>query len=413
MAGVTFTVNQAGVCVYTLSPSAGSYPSAGANGSFTVNSNPGCAWTAASGASWIRILSSPSGSGSGQVSFALDPNIGDARASSITVAGQTFTVAQGALVCSITLTPGAANVPAGGGAATFNVSTPASCAWSTTTAVTWITIITGASGSGPGVVGISADANSGADPRTGTVTVGAQNFTVMQPGPSIQISLNSIANAATNVSGAVSPGLSVVISVPGIGPADRVDMQLSDDGLFVTTQLGDTRILFDGIAAPMLYAASGQFGAIVPYEVAGQDSTQLQVEFQGVRSNSVTVPVALSSPGLFPLAFDPQGNPNSADNPAPVGTLVTLYATGEGQTIDSGIDGKLAQPPYPQPVLPVSVSIDGIDAAVSYAGGAAGQVAGLVRIDVTIPDGAHSGAIPVLLKVGPFQSQTGVTVVVQ
>ena len=57
--------------------------------------------------------------------------------------------------------------------------------------------------------------------------------------------------------------------------------------------------------------------------------------------------------------------------------------------------------------------IDGIDAAVSYAGGAAGQVAGLMRIDVTIPDGAHSGAVPVLLKVGPFQSQTGVTVVVQ
>src|SRR5206468_2438557 len=54
VAGVSFTVNQAGVCVYTLSPSAGSYPSAGANGSFTVNSNPGCAWTAASGASWIR-----------------------------------------------------------------------------------------------------------------------------------------------------------------------------------------------------------------------------------------------------------------------------------------------------------------------------------------------------------------------
>jgi uncharacterized protein (TIGR03437 family) len=205
----------------------------------------------------------------------------------------------------------------------------------------------------------------------------------------------------------------VVLTVPGIGPAERVDMQLSDDGLFVTTQLDDTRILFDGIAAPMLYAANGQFGAIVPYEVAGQDSTQLQVEFQGVRSNSVTVPVALSSPGLFPLAFDPQGNPNSADNPAPVGTLVTMYATGEGQTSDPGIDGKLAQAPYPQPVLPVSVGIDGIDAAVSYAGGAAGQVAGLMRIDVTIPDGAHSGAVPVLLKVGPFQSQTGVTVVVQ
>ena len=147
------------------------------------------------------------------------------------------------------------------------------------------------------MVGLSVAANSGTEDRIGAVSVSRAILYVVQARSRIQISLNSIANAATNVSGAVSPGLSVVISVPGIGPADRVDMQLSDDGLYLTTQLGETRILFDGIAAPMLYAANGQFGAIVPYEVAGQDSTQLQVEFQGVRSNSVTVPVVLSSPG--------------------------------------------------------------------------------------------------------------------
>ena len=43
------------------------FSSAGGTGTFTVNSGAGCAWTATSGAPWIRILSGQSGSGSGQV----------------------------------------------------------------------------------------------------------------------------------------------------------------------------------------------------------------------------------------------------------------------------------------------------------------------------------------------------------
>src|SRR5579859_4279755 len=54
VAGLTFTVNQSGACAYTLSPAGGSYPSSGGNGSFTLNSSAGCAWNAATDASWIR-----------------------------------------------------------------------------------------------------------------------------------------------------------------------------------------------------------------------------------------------------------------------------------------------------------------------------------------------------------------------
>ena len=47
------------------------------------------------------------------------------------------------------------------------------------------------------------------------------------------------------------------------------------------------RVLFDGIPSAMIYAANGQIGAVVPYEVAGNATTQMQVEFQSVRSNSL------------------------------------------------------------------------------------------------------------------------------
>jgi uncharacterized protein (TIGR03437 family) len=93
--------------------------------------------------------------------------------------------------------------------------------------------------------------------------------------------------------------------------------------------------------------------------------------------------------------------------------VLTIYATGEGQTLPPGVDGLIATNPAPAPVLPVSATIDGINAAVLYYGGAIGQVAGMMRIDVQVPDGVASGARPVLLQVGDAQSQTGVTVAIQ
>jgi uncharacterized protein (TIGR03437 family) len=421
VAGLTFMVNQSGACAYTLTPAGGSYSSSGTNGAFTVTSNGGCAWTAAAGASWIHILTGMSGSGPGQVTFALDPNIGDARTATITLAGQTFTVAQASFICSFVLTPAATTVSSAGGTATFSVATPSGCAWTAATTATWITIVAGASGSGPGVVGISAAANPG-DARSGTVTVGGQIFTVTQAGAAIMISTNSIANAASWVQGTVSPGMIVTISVPGFGPATTVPQQLSADGTLVTTLLGGAQVLFDGVPAPMLYAASGQFGAVVPYEVAGMSSTQMQVQYQGVASNMVSVPVIQSEPGLFTLdssgsgqglIFDAMGNPNSQSNPAAAESVVTLYATGEGQTLPAGIDGLIATDPAPAPALPVSVTIDGINATVIYYGGAIGQVAGMMRIDAQVPDGVASGARPVVVQVGDAQSQTGVTVAIQ
>src|SRR5258706_55285 len=65
VAGLTFTVNQAGVCAYTLNPASLSFSSAGGSGMFTVNSGVGCAWTTTSSASWIRIISGQTGAGSG------------------------------------------------------------------------------------------------------------------------------------------------------------------------------------------------------------------------------------------------------------------------------------------------------------------------------------------------------------
>ena len=48
----------------------------------------------------------------------------------------------------------------------------------------------------------------------------------------------------------------------------------------VTNSLAGTQVLFDGVAAPMIYTLKGQVSAVVPYAVAGKTSTQVQVQYQ-------------------------------------------------------------------------------------------------------------------------------------
>jgi hypothetical protein len=89
------------------------------------------------------------------------------------------------------------------------------------------------------------------------------------------------------------------------------------------------------------------------------------------------------------------------------------------------VDGKLATPPYPKPTSSVSITIGGMPAQVQYAGGAPGEVAGMMQVNAQIPGGIQTGnAVPVVLQivspcnVGGYggtcsaSSQDGVTIAV-
>lgn len=93
-------------------------------------------------------------------------------------------------------------------------------------------------------------------------------------------------------------------------------------------------------------------------------------------------------------------------------SIVTLFATGEGQTSPAGVDGKLAAAPYPKPLLPVSVGFGNIGSAVYYAGGAPGEVADVMQIDVQIPPAVSGPVVPVVLTVDAVQRQSSATIAV-
>jgi uncharacterized protein (TIGR03437 family) len=195
----------------------------------------------------------------------------------------------------------------------------------------------------------------------------------------------------------------------------------------IPTELGTTQMFFDNTPAPLLLLQPGLLKAIVPYEIAGQTTTMVRVVYSGVASQVLTLPVAVSNPGIFltqtttgtgqVLAVNPDGTLNSATNPAARGSALTFYVTGEGQTIPPGVDGSLASTVAgktpPVPAQKVSVSIGGLPAVVTYAGGAPGFPAGLMQVNVVIPSGVPTGApAAVVITVGPNQSQTGATIFV-
>jgi uncharacterized protein (TIGR03437 family) len=182
-------------------------------------------------------------------------------------------------------------------------------------------------------------------------------------------------------------------------------------------------VLFDGIAAPLLYVSPNQINAIVPYSVTGNTSTQVTVTAQGQTIAGVTEPTAATAPAILTLASTGAGpgailnqdlSVNSQSNPAAKGSVIAIFAMGAGQTSPPSVDGQVTGTLLPRPLLPVSVQIGGLDATVTYAGAAPGLVAGVLQVNALVPSEVSSGpAIPVEFSIGGASSQAGVSVAIK
>lgn len=80
----------------------------------------------------------------------------------------------------ITLPLTSASLAAGGGAVNITVQTANYCAWTATSNAAWITIAAGASGSSNGLVQCAVAPHTAPNPRSGTVTINNQTFTIWQ-----------------------------------------------------------------------------------------------------------------------------------------------------------------------------------------------------------------------------------------
>ncbi len=189
-------------CTYAIAPTSQNFTAAGGNGTVSVTVATGCAWTAASNVAWLTINSGASGSGNGAVGFTAAANqTTSSRTGTLTVAGQTFTVTQEALACTFSIAPTSQNFAAAGGSDTVNVTAPAGCAWTAVSNASWLSITSGASGSGNGAVGYTAAANQTTSVRTGTLTIAGQTYTVTQAAAPCTYSLTPTSQSFTATGG--------------------------------------------------------------------------------------------------------------------------------------------------------------------------------------------------------------------
>ncbi len=290
---------------------------------------------------------------------------------------------------------------------------------STTAGGSWLSVTPG-SGTTPLSLTVSADPGGlSAGTYAGLVSVTPSDKTI--PIANIPVTLTvepaapaitAITNAASFVPGDVAPGELITIFGTLMGPATLAASELNSSGGLVTTLAG-TQVLFDGTPAPLIYTSAGQVAAIVPYEIAGNASTVVQVVYQGVLSNAVNLRVTSANPAIFTLNSQNQGailnqdgSINSSGNGAEPGSIVSIYATGGGQLKPAGVDGQITSPTsLSTTVLATQVEIAGQTEGVLYAGDAPGLASGVLQVNAQVPSSAaHGTQVPVILMVGSAAS---------
>ncbi len=193
----------------------------------------------------------------------------------------------------------------------------------------------------------------------------------------------SLVNAASLLTGPIAPG--EIVTVFGSG-----------------FDASNTQLLFNGQVATLFYASATQINALAPSTLAPGSSATLSVVVDGAPVAGSSVSIVSAALGIFTTnatgqaaAINQDGSVNSASNPAPRGSVVSIYATGQGSGSATA-----------------TLTIGGYNAPLLYAGPAPGY-SGLMQINAQIPGGfLPPGIQTMVLTVAGASSQPGVTLAI-
>jgi uncharacterized protein (TIGR03437 family) len=214
---------------------------------------------------------------------------------------------------------------------------------------------------------------------------------VPQSGTGVFLNPDGILNAASFAPPGypISPGGFVTLFGSGFGT------QTTKASAFPFPQtLGNVQVSINGTAAPVYSVTPTQISAVVPYAATGS-TANIVVTLNTTKSNTVSVPLAPTAPGIFTISNNGLGDGAilhadysvvSQANPALAGETVQVFLTGLGAVNPTVQDGAAApgKPPLAQVVAALNVYVGGLPASVQFKGLAPG-LAGLYQVNVQVP----------------------------
>jgi uncharacterized protein (TIGR03437 family) len=425
--------------------------SAPASQSVNVTSSSGAVtFTVRPSGNWLSV-SAPTGTTPANIAISVNSSASSlasgSYAGSVTfAAGSTSVVVPATLIVgnsAFTLQPASLSFTGAAGAAapasqTVAVSSTGAAVSFTAVASTtdpgnWLTV-TPTSGTTPASLQVSVStAALAAGQYTGTVVVTPAGSSLSPQTLNVSLTLSatsagtppnvlSVLNGASLQPGPLAPGEIITIFGTGLGPATGLPATVLPAGAIAST-LGGTTVLFDGIPAPLLYVQSNQINAIVPYAMEGRATATFQIQVSGASASSLDLRINETAPAIFTVngsgsaqgaIVNQDGTVNGPYYPAPRGSVISIYATGEGQTNPAGQDGRIITTDLRVPLAPVSAIIGLVPAQVTYAGSAPGLVAGVIQINAYVPANAPvGGQIPIVFLTGTTASGAMVTMAVK
>lgn len=287
--------------------------------------------------------------------------------------GLSFTV--NSSQCSYSIQPGSQSFNGGGGSGGVNVTTNAGCGWTAASNASWITITSGASGSGNGSVGYFVAANSSTGARTGTITISGQTFTVTQTG-------SQAVTAVSAASFSLSGGVALESVAACFGTALATSVAVATTTPLPTTLSGTTVTVRDAVgtdrAAPLFFATPSQINFQIPVGTGIGTATLIVRSADGSVSVGSML-IAHVAPGFFSAKANGQG--------VAFGRALRIRGDGSQSYEDlAQPDGSARTinlgPPSDQVFLilrgtgfrnrsslsNIAVKIGGVDASVTYAG---------------------------------------------
>ncbi len=169
------------------------------------------------------------------------------------------------------------------------------------------------------------------------------------------------------------------------------------------TELGGTRVLIGGVAAPLFYVSPGQINALIPSELSADAAYSVAVLTQGRVATPKSVRLAKLSPGIAAyadgrvIAQHSDYSLVTGSAPAKPNEYIVFYLVGMGPTTPSVPTGTLSpSSPLAYAVSQPTVTIGGLPATVAFAGLTPGGV-GLYQINVQVPAAAPNGDLAIVV----------------